>query len=96
MSSDAEIMPRDSLIIASDIWRLTPDEKHEFKDAIMEFIKSKAYSSPEICKSKELWHQLQSIMYKYIPQINEKWEKIVVEYYTSDIDIEEAFSKINS
>jgi uncharacterized protein YaaR (DUF327 family) len=95
MSSDAEIMPRDSLIIAAGIWRLTPDIKHEFKDAIMEFIKSKAYSSPEICKSKELWNELQSIMYKYISQINEKWEKIVVQYYTAEIDINEAISKIN-
>lgn len=95
MSSDAEIIPRDSLIVAAEIWRLTPNEKREFKEDIMEFVKRTSYSSPEIRRSPELWHQLQSIMYNHIPQINEKWEKIVVQYYTAEIDIDEAISKIN-
>jgi len=88
-------LPRDSLIIAANIWRLTPDENHEFKEDIMDFIKRTVYSSPEIRRSTEFWHELQSIMYKYIPQINDNWEKIVVNYYTAEIDIEEAITKMN-
>jgi hypothetical protein len=88
-------VPRDAVIIAAGIWKLTPDKKNEFREDIMEFIKCNAYSSPEICRSVQIWNQLQYIMYKYIPKISENWEKIVVQYYTAEIDIEEATSNIN-
>jgi hypothetical protein len=95
MSTDSKIMPRDSLIIAAGIWSLAPDDKKDFRDDIMVFIKSNSYSSPEICRSPQTWNALQMIMYKHIPQVNEKWERTIVQYYTGEIDIDEALAKIN-
>jgi hypothetical protein len=96
MSTDSTIIARDSLIIAAGIWTLTPDDKKDFRDDIMVFIKSNSYSSPEICRSPQTWRALEFIMHKHIPQVNEKWEGIVVQYYTAEIDIDDAVAKTNN
>ena len=82
MELAAENLPRNSAAIAAEIWKLIPEDKNEFREDIMEFIKKSAYRSPEICRSKIAWMELQLIMHKHLPIRDEEWKNKIIDLYT--------------
>ena len=81
MELSTQILPRNSAVIASEIWKLTPEDKTEFREDIMEFIQKSAYRSPEICRSKVVWMELQLIMHKHLPIRDEEWKNKIIDLF---------------
>lgn len=72
---------RNAVVIAAQIMCEVPDAQHKFRDELYNFVMQKAYSSPELCKSKEFWFQLDKIMHTFIPRPKDDWEKKIVNIY---------------
>jgi hypothetical protein len=75
---------RNAIVIAAQIMCELPNSQYKFRDELYDFVMQKVYSSPELCKSKEFWFQLQKIMHTHIEIPKEDWEKKIVNIYTSN------------
>lgn len=86
MSSENE-NPRSALLYAAHISMLLPPDQQSFRDDLAYFIKDCAYKSPEIVVHSSSWLQLDSIMKKYIIEIDEEWKEKVIDLYTGKTTI---------
>jgi hypothetical protein len=73
--------PRSSLEIAAKLFTIIPEDKQEFRNDIIEFLKRGFYISPELCKGIEIWKELDSIMHKHVNDRNKTWKSNVIDIY---------------
>jgi hypothetical protein len=78
---------RNLLLVACHIARLIPEDQVEFKNDIMNYIKSDlVYRDPYALTLSYVWSAFEySVMKKHIPTLNdanEQWKKDVVDLYT--------------
>jgi len=73
--------PRNAILIAAQLSMLLPPEQQEFRNDLTEFIKSSAYTSPELCIAPAIWIKLECVMKKYIIDTNEEWKQRLIDLY---------------
>jgi len=85
-SMEKEYNNRSAVTVAAKIMCELPESEEKFKDDLLNFVIKKAYSSPELCKSKEFWLQLEKIMHTHIPIPKTVLQKKIVNIYTGFLD----------
>ena len=73
--------PRNAIVIAGQIYMSLPQDQQEFRNDLIEFIKSSAYTSPELCISPAIWIKLENVMKRHIIDINTNWKKKIIDLY---------------
>jgi hypothetical protein len=76
-----EKAPRNAILIAAHISMSLPPEQQDFRNDLAEFIKSSAYTSPELCIAPAIWIKLECVMKKHIIDIDEDWKQAIVDLY---------------
>jgi hypothetical protein len=79
--------PRDSLLIASKLYTLIPEDKNDFRNDLMHFIKDSFYRSPELRKGTSAWKELENIMHKYVINPDKDWKAEMIDVYVGKIDV---------
>ena len=83
-----EKAPRNAILIAAQISMSLPQDQQEFRNDLAEFIKSSAYTSPELCIAPAIWTKLEFVMKKHIIDIDEDWKQIIVDLYVGKTEFQ--------
>jgi hypothetical protein len=76
------IKPRNVLLLSLDLLNIIPENQTELYNDINNLIKNDFfYKDEDQLKTPYNWKKLQTIMYKHIPIVDEKWKEKVVDVY---------------
>jgi len=83
-----EKAPRNAILIAAQISMSLPQDQQEFRNDLAEFIKSSAYTSPELCIAPAIWIKLENVMKKHIVEVDADWKQTIVDLYVGKTEFQ--------